>query len=114
MKIQKRKRPKMIFASDYKRGNGKCIKKKILPLRNFIKKAFWVSVFLLLGHGVDFSEHVISRKNVMIMIFSAIAIILYDEFGWGVFPSNYYEFDVYEKKGSAEHWCATRQEDNKK
>ena len=73
-----------------------------------------VSVFLLLGYELDFSENIISRKNIVIMILSAVAIILYDEFGWGVFPSNYYEFDVYEKKGLSEHWCDTCQEDNKK
>ena len=98
MKIKKRERPRIIFASDYERVKGEFKKKKFLSLRNFLKKAFWVSVFLLLGQGLDFSEHVISIKNVMIMILSAVAIILYDEFGWGVFPSNYYEFDVYERK----------------
>ena len=80
MKIKKREIPKIIFLSDNKWVNGKYIKKKFIPLRNFLKKAFWVSVFLLLGHGLDFSEHVISRKNVVIMILSAVAIIFYDEF----------------------------------
>ena len=98
MKIKKRERPRIIFASDSERVNGEFKKKKILFLRNFLKKASWVSVFLLLGQGLDFSEHVISIKNVVIMILSAVAIIFYDEFGWRVFPSNYYEFDVYERK----------------
>lgn len=114
MKIKKREIPKIIFLSDNKWVNGKYIKKKFIPLRNFLKKAFWVSVFLLLGYELDFSENIISRKNIVIMILSAVAIILYDEFGWGVFPSNYYEFDVYEKKGLSEHWCDTCQEGNKK
>lgn len=114
MKIKKREIPKIIFLSDNKWVNGKYIKKKFIPLRNFLKKTFWVSVFLLLGYELDFSENIISRKNIVIMILSAVAIILYDEFGWGVFPSNYYEFDVYEKKGLSEHWCDTCQEDNKK
>ena len=114
MKIKKRERPRIIFLSDNKWVNGKYIKKKFIPLRNFLKKAFWVSVFLLLGHGLDFSERMISIKNAVIMILSAVAIILYDEFGWGVFPSNYYDFEVYEKKGLSEHWCDTCQEDDKK
>lgn len=114
MKIKKRERPRIIFASDYERVKGEFKKKKFLSLRNFLKKAFWISVFLLLGYELDFSEHVISRKNVVLMILSAVAIILYDEFGWGVFPSNYYDFEVYEKKGLSEHWRDTCQEDNKK
>lgn len=114
MKIKKRERPRIIFASDYERVKGEFKKKEFPPLRNFVKKVFWVSVFLLLGHGLDFSEHIISIKNGVIMILSAVAIILYDEFGWGVFPSNYYDFEVYEKKGLSEHWCDTCQEDNKK
>lgn len=114
MKIKKRERPRIIFTSDYERVKGEFKKKKFLSLRNFLKKASWASVFLLLGHGLDFSEHVISVRNVVIMILSVVAIILYDEFGWGVFLSNYYEFDVYEKKGLSEYWCDTCQEDNKK
>lgn len=103
MKIKKREIPKIIFLSDNKWVNGKYIKKKFIPLRNFLKKAFWVSVFLLLGHELDFSENIISRKNIVIMILSAVAIILYDEFGWRISLSDLYEYDVYEKKDPSEH-----------
>ena len=102
MKIKKRERPRIIFASDYERVKGEFKKKKFLLLRNFLKKASWVSVFLLLGHGLDFSERIISIKNGVIMILSAVAIILYDEFGWRISPSDLYEYDVYEKKDPSE------------
>lgn len=102
MKIKKRERPRIIFASDYERVKGEFKKKKFLLLRNFLKKASWVSVFLLLGHGLDFSERIISIKNGVIMILSAVAIILYDEFGWRISLSDLYEYDVYEKKDPSE------------
>ena len=46
MKIKKREIPKIIFLSDNKWVNGKYIKKKFIPLRNFLKKTFWVSNML--------------------------------------------------------------------
>ena len=102
MKIKKRERPRIIFASDYERVKGEFKKKNFLSLRNFLRKASWVSVFLLLGQGLDFSEHVISVKNAAIMILSAVTIILYDEFGWKISLSDLYEYDLYEQKDPSE------------
>lgn len=98
MKIKKRERKMMVDMSNYKRVNGKLIRKKLISLRNFGKKSFFVAIFLGLGHWLDFPKHIISIKNFVVILLAVVTIILYDEFGWSILPSYFYELEVGEKK----------------
>jgi len=94
LKIKKKKRP-YISVSDYKQENGEVVKKKFIPLRKLGKKALFVAFFLGLGHWMDFPG-VLTLKNFVIMILSAVTLFFYDEIGWSTDLSDVYDIKLEE------------------